>query len=95
MEPFNPRCEGWTQGIETFGAKDKMMNKNENNKLHYKIKVRSHAKESELSEKDREQLRADGMERCVHHQLLRDCIFQGKSASVKVERIRKNWARAG
>jgi hypothetical protein len=39
-----------------------MMNKNKNNKLHYKIKVRSDAKESDLIEKKREQLQADGMD---------------------------------
>jgi hypothetical protein len=39
MEPFNPRCKGWTQGIETFRSKDKSQTNKNENKMHYEIKV--------------------------------------------------------
>eukprot|EP00978_Attheya_sp_CCMP212_P041958 scaffold247981_cov23-Attheya_sp.AAC.1 len=87
MEPFNPRCEGWTQGIETFGAKDKMMNKIENNTLHYEVKVRSDAKESELSEKEREQLRADGMDVSTTN-----CL---EIASLRANQLLSKWREFG
>eukprot|EP00978_Attheya_sp_CCMP212_P023780 scaffold73576_cov56-Attheya_sp.AAC.4 len=87
MEPFNPRCEGWTHGIETFGAKDKMMNKNENNVLHYEIKVRSDAKESELIEKEREQLRADGMDVPTTN-----CL---EKASLRANQLLSKWREFG
>ena len=87
MEPFNPRCEGWTQGIETFGAKDKMINKNKNNKLHYEIKVRSDANESELTESERQQLRADGMDVSTTN-----CL---EIASLRANQLLSKWREFG
>jgi hypothetical protein len=83
MEPFNPRCEGWTQGIETFGSKDKLTNENEENKkMHYEIKVRTDATESDLTEDQRKLLRGDGYDLstncCMEMAMLRANLLLSK-----------------
>eukprot|EP00978_Attheya_sp_CCMP212_P041585 scaffold240391_cov39-Attheya_sp.AAC.1 len=64
-----------------------MMNKNESNKLHYEVKVRSDAKESELSEKEREQLRADGMDVSTTN-----CL---EIASLRANQLLSKWSEFG
>eukprot|EP00978_Attheya_sp_CCMP212_P011542 scaffold28508_cov28-Attheya_sp.AAC.1 len=63
------------------------MNKNENNKLHYEVKVISDAKESELSEKEREQLRADGMDVSTTN-----CL---EIASLRANQLLSKWREFG
>eukprot|EP00978_Attheya_sp_CCMP212_P020212 scaffold57559_cov54-Attheya_sp.AAC.5 len=60
LHPFNPRCEGWQNGIETFGYRDVVTRREQETRTNYEVKVRSDASDSILTEKERAQLRGDG-----------------------------------
>jgi hypothetical protein len=87
LHPFNPRCEGWQNGIETFGYRDVVTKREQETTTNYEVKVRSDASDSILTEKERAQLRADGYTVSTN-----SCL---EIASLRANQILSKWREHG
>jgi hypothetical protein len=59
LHPFNPRCDGWEQGINTFGFRDQMTT-DKQQQTNYEVRVKPDASKSSLTDKERQELQGDG-----------------------------------
>eukprot|EP00978_Attheya_sp_CCMP212_P011697 scaffold28980_cov98-Attheya_sp.AAC.1 len=87
LHPFNPRCEGWQNGIETFGYRDVVTKREQETTTNYEVRVRSDASDSILTDKERAQLRDDGYTVSTN-----SCL---EIASLRANQVLSKWREHG